>query len=787
MDSVEGGGSNLLMIVCHLKIRLIILFATKILFYTWFRRNIQTSNTSKTENRNMTPASQDHTSNNTGKQTSTGQVFDKQQIVSMYDNGVSCEEIPQKYNVPVPRSSLSSQLKNDLTDILARPVIVQTIAITTTTTVISNLTMATFNSVQMVADKLKNFQYYRGTACYKFLINSNIQAVGRMIAVNSPYETSLQSNRALTAGTNITQLFMYPHVEVDFGTGETVTFKIPYMARNSMAKIADIGWTYIYMYMYNALRGTDSGETCELSVLSWWENMELIMPIAQSGKLEWADMEMDQKTERPISEAFSFLSTFSQKFAFVPWIGPYLAGVSWVSGLASHAASQFGYSKPPNNSSVQFMSQMPMRAYTNCEGSDDSVSLSLRPSNKISQHPSNFGSKYDANTLESFLTRQAFVDTLLWDISDPVDTILTDWPLSPVNFPSTPVTIIADHFRHWATGFVFRLSAVKNAFYSGRLAIQWFSTNTKAAYDPAAPSIIFDLKTNHELIFRVPYMSETRVKDYNQANGHLVVFVLNPLRVNPTYPTAIELNLTFELDSSVLFAAPRTPLLTYAQGLSDDECVTNAPGELARKALDIFAVTPQTYNDLAVVDGEVTVSLLDLLKRFNYDFEFFNFNNFYFTPSDTQRHLTSVHPYQRLSNFFRFWRGSFRAKIVVRTPPSSPTGEIDTSASLHVALFYDTTSYNPTNGIKIDAKITNTPNTYVSLARNNVIEISIPYYSLDDRSVVGDNTTTFPIPSVQVQIVPSSTFYSVSAITAVYTAVGEDFQFGFPCGMPKTP
>jgi hypothetical protein len=454
--------------------------------------------------------------------------------------------------------------------------------------------------------------------------------------------------------------------------------------------------------------------------------------------------------------------------------------------LLGHAASQFGYSKPMNNSSVQFMSQMPMRAYTNCEGSDDSVSLSLRPSNKISQHPSNFGSKYDANTFESFLTRQGFVDIIVWDIADGVNQQLTDWPLSPFNFPSTPVSVLADNFRHWAAGYVFRLSAVKNAFYSGRLAIQWFSTNTQTTYNPAAPSIIFDLKTNHEIIFRIPFMSETRVKELSQANGHLVIFVLNPLRVNPTYPTSIELNLTFELDSNPLFAAPRTPLLAYAQGLTDIECVTNAPGELAAKAINIYSVTPQSYNDLAVVDGEVTVSLLDLLKRFNYDFEFFNFNSFYFTPSDTKRHLTSVHPYQRFSNFYRFWRGSFRAKIVVRTPPSAATGELDMAASLHVALFYDTVSYSPTSGTKIDPKITNTPNTYVSLARNNVLEISIPYYSLDDRSVVGDNTSAFPIPSVQVTVVPSSTFYTVSAITAVYTAVGEDFQFGYPCGMPKT-
>lgn len=731
----------------------------------------------------MTPADIETSHNRTGSQSMSqlSAIFDTKQLLKMYDNGMHCIKTTQPADTKVPVVRYKSVQSNSIEDILGRPIKLATYIVNNATTFIGSHDMGDYNANPMASDKLTNFQYIRGDACYKFVVNAGVQTLGRVMVLSSPYENQLPLSRNIVPTTTLTQLTTYPHAEIDVGSGETLTYKIPYIAKAPLSLIGAMGWSFIYLRMLNSFVGLTAAETFELTVYAWWESVSLFMPIAQGPE----DEEAIQKTAHPISSAFSELSSFSDQYSWTPIIGPYAAGVGWFTGLIARAASAFGYSKPLNDSSTTFVSPHPARGYTNAEGCDDSLSLSLRPSNRVSVHPSNFGVSKDPHSFRSFLSRDHILLITTWSTSQPTNTKLVNQVLGPTSMLPTLYAVISEQFQQQAVSLIFRLSLVKNAFYSGRLAIQWSADGTNPfAWNASLPGIILDVKTNDELVFRVPYMSSTRLRDISQTNGRLLIWVLNPLRVNDTYPQSIAVNLSVAVDDNVLFAMPRSSTRVLAQGLPDDECVIARPAALATKAVDIYSVPPPDPNDLLVIGGEYTNTISDLLKRFCYYFEYFNFDEFYFTPSDTTNHLTSYHPYQFFSNYYRFWRGSFRIKLVMVQPPTTTAGVVDYAALLKAKIFYGSTSYPPTVGVAVPISENRLPESFVRSSINNVLEISVPYYSIYDRSVVGAPDTT-PTPSIQVYVVPSDPVFVNSAQVAVYMAVGEDFSFGFPCGMPK--
>lgn len=744
-------------------------------------RNIRPSNSNINSGVSVS-SSKDEIINGAVKTTGDSMKFDTEQIFRMYDNGVSYVRDTLGFKQRDRNYNMTQTVSTDLINVLARPVRIAVFTVNNVSTLLGAFNINNVIGTPMYTAKLANYKFYRADICYKLVVNAGVQTLGRIIMVSSPYETALDPTFQINGSTTITQLTCYPHVEVDIGSGETATLRIPYCAPFPRIPLGVYSaWSYVRISMMNPFVGLTSGETCEVSLYSWLENVELSIPTAQG--LE--DDEMDSKTEKPISYALSSLSTFAHSLNFIPMVGKWSSGVGWLSGLAAKAASALGYSKPMNNSSVHFMAQMPMRAFTHCEGSDDSVSLSLRPSNKVSVCPEIFGVKYDPQSFGSFLTRDHVLRTFPYSVSNNVDDVLLNILLGDA-MPNSLYGIINTLYVYSAQSLVFRLSMVKNAFYSGRLIVEFIPTTTAptTVWNPSNPSISFDIKTNKELVFRVPFTHYARVND-TVDYGRLVIRVLNPLHVNDTYPQTITGNLSMAVDTDVLFAGPQKITGAWAQGLADDECVECVPNMLFTHAIDILPTPRVSPNELLFVNGEYTATLLDLIKR---SVAYSSYTNYSCAvqPGNFEDHFSSLHPLKRMSNFFRFWRGSFRIKFILRAPPSNVAGGFDENCVLSANVEHITANIAapltiPSPFISIHSSL---PESRVCYRHNNVLEVQLPYYSSADFqrvgcALVGGGTC------VNFYVETDPIKFPLPPVVDIYLSVGEDFSFGFPVGLPK--
>lgn len=708
--------------------------------------------------------------------------FDNLNICRMFDNGLSYTRETFPECVAAPKANAVSTYNISVESFLTRPVLLRSYVITNTIYFIDNLNINDFFAHPMIADKINNYRFYRGNMYYKLVLNASVQALGRALIISSPYLASILPNRATNITTTVTQLTCFPHAELDFGSGESVTFKVPYMSVYPQSPITDVGWSDVQLWMMNTFAGLTAGETATLSVYGYMDDVSLVIPRAQS-----ADPEMDAKTDKPISGALSKLSVFSKSIEFIPIVGTYATGLTWLSDLASKVASAYGYSKPPNDSSVTFVNNIPARSYTHADGCDNSVSLSIKPNNKVSVDPSNFGVKTDPHSLLNFLCREHILSQFTMSPSDLTNTILYSVTLNPTGLKQTLFATTTDFFNFYASSLIFRLSFVKNAFYSGRVAVEWVTNDLApiATWSPANPSLIFDIKDNKELVFRVPFASAPRMLKDSETFGILIIRVINPLKVNGAYPQVIGANLSILVDQDYQVTSPINSTLAYAQGLTADEpALETTSNSIANRAVGMFPLPPLTPNNLATVGGEYITTLNDFLKRSIYDTTLTLAGlSMSYDPYDFSRNLTSFHPMQRFSTFFRFCRGSTRLKFVVTQPPSNLAGDYDNHCILTANLSITAVHFPPTTPAVAPTVLSFSPEHRVSHNFSNVLEISVPFYTQNDREIVGAaSASNTPIVNFWITTKPT---YTVAPIVDVYFSAGEDFSFGFPLYLPK--
>jgi len=412
--------------------------------------------------------------------------------------------------------------------------------------------------------------------------------------------------------------------------------------------------------------------------------------------------------------------------------------------------------------------------------------LALKPNNAISVDPSNFGVTTDPHSFRNFLGREQIVQIFNFNTSMPAETILYSTYLSPDSLTQSLFYSIVDWYYFYASSLIFRLSFVKNAFYSGRISVEFLTNGlgSSALWDPGNPSIVFDLKDNKELVFRLPFVSPHRILPYYDFFGRLIIRVINPLKVNDTYPQTIQANLSVIVDEDMTFCAPINSTLTYAQGLALDEPHIEATSDsIVSRAVDLLPLPPLSPNNLVTVGGEFTTGISDMIKRSVYDLTLTSFFCSY-DPYDFSRVYTSYHPMQRLSAFFRFCRGSTRIKFMLVKPPSTISGVVDTHCTLNCTFSF-TDIHFPPSAVPIVAPVRSyAPESRVSAHLNNVLEVSLPYYSKSDRLIIG-KVSDVDMPFYNFWIEASNSIFTEPPVFDIYFSAGEDFSFGFPCGMPK--
>lgn len=670
--------------------------------------------------------------------------------------------------------------------ILSRPYLLLDVIINNLSTTLGSVSINDIFNQPNVLAKISAFGYIRATMNLKLVINGSPFVSGRAILFSSPYESTLDADRQYLSTSNAS-VTSYPHVECDIGSGETPTLSVPFCAITPWTKPdpadPNNNWSECYLQMLNPLRGVTSTETANCQVYGWLSDLELSIPVAEGYS------ESEDKTDSVISSSLNAVSKATAHLEAIPVIGSVASDISWIAGLSSRIASACGLSRPLSDLSVRPIANVPAMGFTNAENVDSSVVLGLRPSNCVTCQPDVNFSHIDPLQLTHFMGRDVIVKTFQFSSSDATNTILVNEQLSIDAFDKSLVRFAGHLFEFWRGGLVFRISSVKNPFYSGRLSVEYSASGSvPSTFSTDYPSIIWDIRSSgKEIYFKIPFVSLTRMKTKVQSIGRFIVRVINPLKVSDTLSPVIDFNISMCSDNDMSFACPTTSDLVYTQGIEDDVPAPSDPNSMRTLALSLLDMPLSTYKNETIIMGEACVSMLDLIKRFTY-FATSSIAGPGFTiDPHYMGTLSSKVPMFMLSRVFRFHRGSMRYKIRQSSLPKSGSTVCTTPVFLHVQLETNFGSaLTPPGTTAAVPLIASDLMHWQRMDLNPVLEFTIPYFCTTDR-VINNTTTKFPEENyMQARLWSEwdSVNFPIPPTYDIYCAAGDDFSFSLPLGLP---
>jgi len=446
-----------------------------------------------------------------------------------------------------------------------------------------------------------------------------------------------------------------------------------------------------------------------------------------------------------------------------------------------------GFSRPLDTTPAHKFINTPAAGFTNSTSTDDSVVLSLQPTNSVVLAPSVIASNEDPLAFSNFLSHYQYLRTIEWSTADVGNISIATLLLDPYNMPSTRMQFVADQFAMNHTSFALRFSVVKSAFYSGRLGIEYYppTSPVSAGFTQMVPSVIWDVRTNKEMQVSVPYTANTRYTLDSTDNDSLNVRVINPLRVADGSPTTIQILVFITALPDYNVALPRDPVFAYAHGGTpladpDPDPIANRPDD--RVICLLPRVKMNSLEDAQIVNGEATLSLRPLLTRFT-PFDVF---------SDTTRRIdcgyfglpSTAVPLWATSYYYQFFRGSLRYKFFVQVPPRTPAG-------VAAPYFRCLTTVSVTSGVATAPGVgvpitlpTNVPMHITYCHLNPSHEVTVPYFTNYDLRLINESTVLGPTlrPRINVFYDYDVTVYTIPPTITCFVAMGEDATFLYPSG-----
>jgi hypothetical protein len=417
-----------------------------------------------------------------------------------------------------------------------------------------------------------------------------------------PWDRALYPNTS----TNI------PHVLADLAETTMVQLRVPFLntsefrLTNDSSIYGSLSLVYVLPVQYAV---TNTSPTVNLYI--HLENLEFYGAAAentttvtlQSGKPMNKEFEQDAY---PFSSSLSSMSKSLRFLALgVPSISSIAGPLSWFTQKAAGAVRAFGYAKP-------IIQEPPKRVYdakhvyeVNTDLPSASTTLGPYMSNQVGVHPSFAASDVDEMSLSFVLSQwgQVFVGSL--STANAVNDLVYATPLCPMCFwfrapvattdvgnlrppevaPTDTNAIIPTHvmsvancFRLFKGGFVFRFTFAKTKFHAGRVLVSYTpqfgdfnpsasttvvgvpTTRSLVAPQPFGYSKVFDLRDSSVFEFEVPFVSGTPYIRTFSTSGTLAMRVLDPLLAPETVSTTVPFLVEVKGANDLEFAVPRAPL-----------------------------------------------------------------------------------------------------------------------------------------------------------------------------------------------------------------------------------
>jgi hypothetical protein len=568
-------------------------------------------------------------------------------------------EKPEPSNVKPWLGNASEETSTEIKNFLARPVPFKSGVLSSSDSgnhaVLGVMPTDVLVFSSALRSKLAYYTYFRADMHFRFVFNSMPFQSGKYWMYFAPFEG--ECNRPIL--NTLQNATGYPGVEIDLASGAPVDFFVPYCSPLSHYNIALGEGTMgsLYLCPISPVGSSIAPDTVSYTVYAWFTNVDLHLPTSKTIVTPFEAQvlvgEEISKLADPVVQAGktaiqSGISTLAQ----VP--------LTWMQRAIEGVASSVGLSKPHDTSHVQHISNLPGAGYTNYDGVDNSVVLGATMDNSLQQYPGIYSTDCDEMDID-FVKKKSCVcrSTVDWDASQPVGTVLATIPVTP-GFSGAPVGadeqtvttlgFLSSMFRYWRGGLKFRVAISKTQFHSGRLRISFVprSTSPSGAGDQRfqCHNWIVDLSESSDISFVVPYVAnrpwlevsvieaDALTNYLNASTGHLVIEVINELRVAGLAKSSVNLSFWLSGADDLEFAVPDfsayipyvTPPTPFAE-LENREFEAQVHQEVSKDVahqeqeeipteLMFGSSISKTLDPHGLSIGEKVSSLKQLIKRF---------------------------------------------------------------------------------------------------------------------------------------------------------------------------
>ncbi len=500
----------------------------------------------------------------------------------------------------MPYSEILPQMadQNDVTDFLAKPIIVDQFAFTSTSVandfIYANNIADFLNARQIWYRKLAGYRMIRGDAVVKIVVNANPFQQGRLMLNFLPCWSQINPVGPYDRihWYDLCTKTQAPNVELDLQE-TSATMVIPYVAPTLFydRDNNEFDWGRVAVTVLSPLQTGSSGPlNVEVSVFLSFENVKLAGP--QYGPEGAKDQVMRTRVRRErkltsrtgvVSSILDTIGESASVLEKVPIIGQYASIGADYLGKFADALNIFGFSKPLTSQTASIMTTNPARLMQNSEGEAPSDVMAMGHATSLPVLADAFGTDIDEMSFAFLKKRPAYIGAFAFTTTDVHDTSLYSVKVGPKylfgsdvaysNPPwsgtvrtSPPFAYLGRFFRYYRGGIKLHFKFVKTGYHSGRLAFQFSTKQEQVSIGNPGTYLlreIVDLRSTDELTLVIPYMRSTNylytdmqnqsADDYSTL-GTLDVRVVNELRAPET-------------------CAPQFQILVYASAADDFEYV----------------------------------------------------------------------------------------------------------------------------------------------------------------------------------------------------------------------
>jgi hypothetical protein len=346
-----------------------------------------------------------------------------------------------------------------------------------------------------VINRLANFNRLRCKLKVRILLNGNGFHYGRAIASYTPLiQFDTLTKDRLFFQNDIVGASQRPHVYLDPSTNQGGTLTLPFVWYMNALNIPDRDWKSmgdIIIHGINPLRhANNADDEVIVSVFVWAEEVSMTIPTSSvpAGLTQTFTPQMgivykpqakDEYGTGPISRPAGYIAKVAGALSKVPGIGMYAKATQMAASTVSSVATMFGYSRPPDLSTINSYKPTLMGNMANTNVPDTCHKLTLDAKQELTIDPRTMGlGDTDELTIKSIAGRESYLTKFSWGMSDPVDTLLWNARVNPVlwaendgeyHFPACCFATLP--FDRWRGSMKFRFQIVASAYHKGRLRV----------------------------------------------------------------------------------------------------------------------------------------------------------------------------------------------------------------------------------------------------------------------------------------------------------------------------